>query len=573
MRTVLTTLHSKFIHSSLSLPCLAAFCKEGCGEIRIREFTIHEPRESILRMLMDEDPDVVAFSVYIWNRRQTFDLIDALSVAMPGLRIIIGGPETSCAGEELFRQHPGITALIHGEGELPLRDLLRAWNQRKEPGPIPRLTRKAGAAIISGPDGPVLDPLDSLPSALLLNLVCLDHGFVYYETSRGCPFKCSFCLSAKDSQVRYYSMERVESDLLFLMQKEVAKIKLVDRTFNIHPERTRKIFQYILKHNRSSHFHFEIAAHLLDEATLSLLEQVPPDMFQFEIGIQSTLGNTLSAVDRDTDLKLAEQNILRLRKNTKVHLHLDLVSGLPGERYSDILNSIDRVLFLCPQHLQIEPLKVLPGTPLYDQAEELSLHYDPNPPYTILKTNTIDFSQLSRLNEISRLVDLLYNSHKFSTFLQILSESFGSCSAALEDLAAFWHKQGWFRFPTARQIIYDYCWTYIKLKFPDKPCRLKEALAYDYAGAERITTNRVPEFLQTELTTSEQAWIRQQVKAKTETVKGKGIKLQYFAAQFSNLPDVSSRTIILFFYLTQPGEKMKTEEQRLPDRPIDSANS
>ena len=566
MRTILSTLHSKFIHNSLALPCLAAYCGEDCGEFLIREFTVHEPRESILSQILAEDPDVVAFSVYLWNRRETLDLVDALCVARPELRIILGGPEVSFEGEEIFTRHPGITALIRGEGEEPLRALLSAWQQEQEPGEVTRTVLRVGEELNTGPDSPPLKELDRVPSPFRSGLVDMARGFVYYETSRGCPFHCSFCLSARDNRIRSYSMERIKSDLLLLMQKGVAKIKLVDRTFNFDASRAREIFSFILEHNRSTHFHFEIAGHLLDEATLELLEKAPEEMFQFEIGVQSTLESTLDAIGRKVNMKKLEENIRSLRKSNRIHMHLDLVAGLPGDNYNSFLKSIDRVATLAPHHLQIEPVKLLPGSPLRDQAEELKIRFDPNPPYTILGSPELSYAELQQLQEISRLLDLTYNSGHFSSFIRELSDATGSFAMGLEWLAGEWRKRELFRFPLNRQSLFQNLHEIVRGH--DKgtsQARLIESLAYDYARCERVVTNRIPEFFDTALEPEEALWVRTRVQEKTEAIKGQGIKLQYFAAAFSTIHTPAQRTVHLFCYLTGAGRKMQVEEYRYSD--------
>ena len=566
MRTILSTLHSKFIHNSLALPCLAAYCGEDCGEFLIREFTVHEPRESILSQILAEDPDVVAFSVYLWNRRETLDLVDALCVARPELRIILGGPEVSFEGEEIFTRHPGITALIRGEGEEPLRALLSAWQQEQEPGEVTRTVLRVGEELNTGPDSPPLKELDRVPSPFRSGLVDMARGFVYYETSRGCPFHCSFCLSARDNLIRSYSMERIKSDLLLLMQKGVAKIKLVDRTFNFDASRAREIFSFILEHNRSTHFHFEIAGHLLDEATLELLEKAPEEMFQFEIGVQSTLESTLDAIGRKVNMKKLEENIRSLRKSNRIHMHLDLVAGLPGDNYNSFLKSIDRVATLAPHHLQIEPVKLLPGSPLRDQAEELKIRFDPNPPYTILGSPELSYAELQQLQEISRLLDLTYNSGHFSSFIRELSDATGSFAMGLEWLAGEWRKRELFRFPLNRQSLFQNLHEIVRGH--DKgtsQARLIESLAYDFARCERVVTNRIPEFFDTALEPEEALWVRTRVQEKTETIKGQGIKLQYFAAAFSTIHTPAQRTVHLFCYLTGAGRKMQVEEYRYSD--------
>ncbi len=563
MRTLLVTLHSKFIHNSLALPCLAAYCGKACGELLIREFTVHEPRESILAMLLAEQPDVVGFSVYLWNRRETLDLVDALGVARPGLRIVLGGPEVSFDGPELFEQHPGLTALVRGEGEAALRTLLYAWQTGHAPEAPPRTVLRQDGALVSGPDGPPLAELDVIPSPFELGLADLERGFVYYETSRGCPFRCSFCLSARDNRVRSYAMERITNDLLLLMRHRVAKVKLVDRTFNYDPGRAREIFNFILAHNRGTHFHFEIAAHLLDEPTLELLDQAPADTFQFEIGVQSTLESTLKAIDRRVNLAKLEENVRRLRERGRIHLHLDLVAGLPGDDYAGFLASIDRVVALQPHHLQIEPVKLLPGSPLRDQAADLQVRFDPNPPYTVLGTPDLSFDELQQLQDIGRLLDLTYNSGCFATLLEELTAANGSFATGMDWLAKTWRRRGLFRFPCSRQALFENVFEMIEGQY-EQPmrARLVESLAYDYARCERVVTKRVPAFFQTSLAPAELQWVRDTVQARTDQVRGKGVKLQYFAAVFTTMDSAAPRTAHLFLYLTQTGAKMQVEEYR-----------
>ena len=571
MRTVLATLHSKFIHNSLALPCLAAYCANDCGEIVIREYTAHEPRESILAGLLAEKPDVVSFSIYIWNRRETLDLVDALAVACPGLRIVIGGPEVSFDDATLFDRHPGLTALVRGEGEVPLRALLSAWRAGGAPGTIPRLVRRCGTALVAGPDSAQLPCLDDIPSPFQAGLADLQRGFVYYETSRGCPFRCSFCLSARDNTMRSYSPERIRSDLRFLMERQVPKVKLVDRTFNYDAGRARDLFAFILAHNRSTHFHFEIAAHLLDEATLELLDAAPPGMFQFEIGVQSTLASTLDAIDRKVNLARLEENVRRLRRADRVNLHLDLVAGLPGEGFDAFLASLDRVAALRPHHLQVEPVKLLPGSPLRDQAGQLQIRFDPNPPYTVLATPELGFEELQRIQEISRLLDLTWNSGCFATFLDALARAHHSLSAGFAWLAGRLRTKALFRFPVSRQTLFEEIAAVIgeSSTGASRP-RLIESLAYDCARSERVVTNRIPAFFDTELTREEQRWVKEMVTSKGEAIRGQGIKLQYFAAVFNHLDDTGQRSVRLFCYLSGSGRKMQVEEYQHP-LPQDSA--
>jgi anaerobic magnesium-protoporphyrin IX monomethyl ester cyclase len=563
MRTILTTLHSKYIHASLALPCLVAYCGETCGELLIREFTVHEPREAILAALLSEEPDVVAFSVYLWNRRETFDLIDALAVARPELRLIVGGPEVSFDGPELFARHGGLTALVRGEGELPLKALLAAWATGTEPGGIPRLALRRGELVDDDPDGPPLADLDTLPSPFQAGLVDVHRGLVYFETSRGCPFRCSFCLSARDDKVRTFSLERIFADLTFLIDREVAQVKLVDRTFNSDPARAREIFRFILERNRTSHFHFEIAAHLLDEETLALLDTIPPGLFQFEIGVQSTLETTLRAVDRPAALERLEQAVHRLKAAGRIHLHLDLVAGLPGEGYGDVLTAIDRVAALHPDHLQIEPVKVLPGTPLRDRAEALGLRFDPNPPYTVLATTNLTFAELERLRIIGRLLDLTFNAGCFPTFLAVLAEATGSLTLGLERLAMDLSDHAWLRHPLGREGLFLQLAGAIDRQWSGPTtARLRDALALDLARCERIVPKRAAVLFDTSLSSVEANWVQAEIEQEIAALRGQGVKLQYFAAVFYHLPDTAGRTVRLFLYRSRSGETMTVKERQ-----------
>ncbi len=561
MRIVLTTLHSKYIHASLALPLLGAYCHNICNDLRIREFTVHEPKEQVLGALLAEEPEVIAFSVYLWNRRQTLELADALATARPELKIVVGGPEVSFDGPDLLEKHFGISALIRGEGELPLHGLLEAWQQGLAPTQVPRLTWRDGDRVCENPDGPLLANLDDIPSPLQLGLIDLGRGFVYLETSRGCPYRCAFCMSALDQTVRSYSISRIEQDLKLLMDKRVAKIKLVDRTFNYDPERARRIFAFILKHNRGSHFHFEIGGHLLDEKTLELLAKVPKDTFQFEIGVQSTLPETLHTIDRPAALELLEQNVRRLRQMGNIHLHLDLIAGLPGEGYRDFLASIDRVAALRPHHLQLEPVKLLPGAPLRQDAKRHGISFDPYPPYSVLATKELSFAELERLQGIGRLLDLTINADRGHHFLEALSETCGSLSSGLEQLESFWRRQGLFRRPLSQRDLFNQLWSFVHTRFSGEiRGRLGECLGWDLAASERIPQEKAPDFLDTQLSESDRLRVRTKIQRILAALKGRGVKVQHLAARFHHQPQIPEGSLILFLYFTRPGSPIQIRQ-------------
>ena len=560
MKIIFSTLHSKYIHASLALPYLATYCGDLNCDIEIKEFTTHEPKENILALLLENDPDVVVFSVYLWNRCETLELVDALAIVNPGIKIVLGGPEVSFDCLELFDTHPGLSVLVRGEGELPLHGLLKSWLRHEAPHGIPRLAWRNVDQVVEGPDGPLLENLDDIPSPFAAGLVDPERGFTYLETSRGCPYRCSFCMSSRDPRVRSFSMERIQSDLKWLMEHEVPKIKLVDRTFNYDAARARDIFNFILQHNNTSHFHFEVGAHLLDDETLTLLAKVPGDTFQFEIGVQSTSNETLHSIDRQVALERLEQNVTALHKNGNIHVHLDLIAGLPGEGYVQFKQSIDRIMALIPDHLQIEPVKLLPGSPLRGQANALGIHFDPHPPYTVLGTPDLSYSELQKIRCMSRLLDMTWNHGRACSFLNELAQHCGSFADGLEKLALRMNNNGDFRHPLSQRGLFEAIADALERELDGEPLKyLRIRLARDYALSERVSPAAPPVFFDTALTPEEAQRVKGCVDNKLETIRGRSIKLQHFSCIYTGpIPD--SRQVAVYLYTTQSGAGLTCEE-------------
>ena len=424
MKLLLTTLHAKYAHSSLALPSLAAHCQSLPEvSISIREWTVHDPREYLLRLIMAEQADLVAFSCYIWNIEQTLKIASDIKKLAPKTVIVLGGPEVSFGIFDCMQLHHSIDYIIKGEGEVPFRALLSELIQPDSSGRSERLARidnlfyRDEGDITSGPVNGSYVELDTLPSPFAAGLVDMAKPLTYYETSRGCPFSCAFCLSSVEESVRSFSMERIEQDLLLLMQLEVPQIKLVDRTFNYDARRANQIWNFILQHNRTSRFHFEIAADLLTDDNMELLCCVPDNCFHFEIGVQSTSAATLERVGRRADLSRIFAAVARLKKETKIEIHLDLVAGLPGEDYSGFLDSLQMVAQARPDMLQVEPLKVLKGAPMRTIAAREQYLFSDAPPYTILGNPWLDFTDICRIETIGRLLDLIAkNGHFKATF-------------------------------------------------------------------------------------------------------------------------------------------------------------
>ncbi len=442
MKLLLATLHSRYSHSSLALPSLAAACSGIAGlSCVIREWTIHEHHDRLLRGLVAEEADLYGFSCYIWNLEQTLRLVDDLKQILPQAVIVLGGPEVSFGTFQLMSAHLAIDCVVRGEGEESFRELAglvvacRGLPPDELLGKVSGITCRREGEIIATSDRPPISCPELFPSPFAAGLVDLTKPLVYVETSRGCPFSCAFCLSSLDRSVRSHGEQRIREDLSFLMEREVATIKLVDRTFNYDPQRATEIWEFILRHNRSSMFHFEIAAELLTDDHFRLLGAVPQGIFRFEMGVQSGDAETLQRVGRKSDPEKLLAAVRRVRRETGVVVHLDLVAGLPGEGYDGFLRSLELLLAIGPHHIQVEPLKVLKGVPMRRIAAEEGYRYAAAPPYKILSTPWLSYEEICRIEDLSRLLDLIHNSGRFPRLLKGL-EAAGTLSSFFHRSAA-----------------------------------------------------------------------------------------------------------------------------------------
>jgi len=431
MKLLLSTLHSKYVHSSLALPSLAACCGGIPGlEAVVREYTVNERPETILPRLVAEAADVAAFSCYIWNIEATLKLVADLKLVRPGTFVILGGPEVSYGSHELLGEAPQVDCIVRGEGEETFRELMTLLagccgsavpDELLEK--IDGISFRSGDEIVTTPErGPVVD-LGSLPSPFGHGMVDTAKQLVYLETSRGCPFSCAFCISSVDRGVRSFPMERIEADLALLMAAGVQTIKLVDRTFNFDAARANRIWEFVLENNRTSRFHFEIAADLLTDDNISLLRRVPPDTFRFEIGVQSADEATLASVGRKSGLERLFANLERLKRETSVTLHLDLVAGLPGEDFAGFTASLGRLLAAAPHHIQVEPLKLLKGTRMRSIAREQRYAWSPSPPYRILSNPWLSYGDICRIEAASHALELFHNSGRFAATLAAVARA------------------------------------------------------------------------------------------------------------------------------------------------------
>lgn len=434
MKTVIAALNSKFIHMSLAPWYLKAACG-GDLDIEVMELTINQDKSEIIRRIYLEKPDIVAFSCYIFNISRIEEVITDLKLILPDITIILGGPEVSYNAENCLLKNPSADYVICGEGEERFKKLLAALSESKRPTDIDGTVYRKNGKIIYNPQTSFIENLDTVPSPYTDEMLSRAAGkIVYFEASRGCPFHCSYCLSSVSGGVRRFSFERVKEDLLKVMMSDAHQVKFVDRTFNCNLKTAKQIVKFILScaqndesgRIKSKNYHFEAAADLFDDELLDLLAEAPAGLFQLEIGIQSFNEKTLEAVGRKTNLEICKKNIIKLLSAGNMHIHLDLIAGLPDEDLKSFAESFNRLIEMRPHCFQLGFLKLLYGSKMRRDAEKLGYAYSKLPPYEVFSTPWLSFDSILNLKRIETAVDTLYNKSKFSTSLSYIISKFSS---------------------------------------------------------------------------------------------------------------------------------------------------
>ena len=462
---LLIGINAKYIHTNLALRYLQAYCGKQNQNIELKEFNINDNLDNILKEVYSSQIQIYAFSCYIWNIDMVLKLCSSLKKLNPQSIIILGGPEVSFDAEELMPEHYSIDYIIRGEGEETLSELLQLLNSEvKNPSAIQGLTYRANGSIISSSNRPLLHCLDIIPFPYE-GLEQLANKIIYYETSRGCPFNCQYCLSSTLHGVRYFSMERIKQEIKLFVDKGVKQVKLVDRTFNCNKQHSLEIIKYIMLLNGKTNFHFEIGADLLDDEMITILSKAPKDMFQFEIGVQSTNQTALEEVSRAMKLDKVKQNVSALQQARNSHLHLDLIAGLPYEGFNSFGNSFDEVHQLLPDMLQLGFLKLLKGSGIRDRAKEYGIEYNSFNPYEVLKTKWISYEELMILKEIEQILELYYNSGRFKNSLRyIFKNLYSSFFQFYKEFAEFWRMNALFAASQSTKEQYNILHSFTKSK-------------------------------------------------------------------------------------------------------------
>lgn len=424
MKVVLLALSSRYIHLSPAPYYLAA---ELCGyDVCVLDHSVNEKKEAVLDDIVSHAPDVLGLSVYIWNISYLKDLLPEIHHALPACRIVLGGPEVSHAQKETLLRFPFIDAVLSGEGEIPFRLLCDAIAEGKDFDSVPACSyiQKDGSIKISDPfvgEGTPKSPLSAGYGEALKGRIA------YIEASRGCPFRCAFCLSGRCGGVRLFDLEQIKADILALAAKSKT-VKFIDRTFNADRRRAKELFSFILSHYgkeipHGTRFHFEIAGELLDEETFSLLKSAPRGAFQMEIGVQSLREETLRAIHRPANLACLKENIARLLSSGNIHVHIDLIAGLTGEDFSAFQESFNGAYRLSPHVLQCGFLKLLHGAPMRENPEEYPCEYESEPPYEVKSTPWLSHEELSLIHTAEEALDRLYNSRRYTRTLALFKGS------------------------------------------------------------------------------------------------------------------------------------------------------
>ena len=495
MKILLTTLNSKFIHTNLAIRYLKAFVKDILP-VDIREYTINNDLDYILKDIYRNNYDVVLFSTYIWNVDDTAKICENLKKVNPNIKIALGGPEVSYDSLDAMKKYPFIDYILCGEGELVFKDLVEYFLDKKSIEDVEGIVYRHNGEVIVNKPKELLQNLDEIPSPYEnLDPKEYENRIVYYETSRGCPFNCQYCLSSTLKGLRYFSIDRVKSDLKKLIDARVSQIKFIDRTFNANKKFAQEIMKFLMEHdNDYTTYHFEVTAHLLDEDTLEFLKDCKEGLFQFEIGVQSTNQKTLDAVGRRDDFKKLSYVVKKVASYRNIHQHLDLIAGLPYEDYESFENSFNDVFNLGIEHLQLGFLKMIKGTGVRNRAKEHGYRYKDYAPYEILYNDYISYNQILKLKDIEEILEKYYNSKNFVLSMRYIIKNFYSESPFkfFEDFATYFDINGYFDMAQGKNQLYKILLDFYNEKINVNNELFNDILKYDYISLGK--TSNLPQF-------------------------------------------------------------------------------
>ncbi|HAT4306440.1 B12-binding domain-containing radical SAM protein [Clostridium perfringens] len=478
MKILLTAINSKYIHSNLAVRYLKAFTKDLDFQGDIKEFSINDRVENILEGIIEEKPDVVAFSCYIWNMEFVNRLAELIKLVDPNIEILYGGPEVSYEGKEFLENHPGEYVIV-GEGEKTFREFVLYKLGEGKIEDIKGLNYKREGKVFENPKRPEMD-MNELVFPYTYE-EDINNKIVYYEASRGCPFKCKYCLSSVMHGVRFLDVERVKKELKYFMERGLKLVKFVDRTFNCNREYTVELLKYLSEQDTETRFHFEVAADLLTEEQIEILNNAPKGRFQLEVGVQTTNNEVLHNINRYITYENIKEKVLKVASGKNVMQHLDLIAGLPGEDLESFKKSFNDVHAIRPDEIQLGFLKLLKGSSMREEAEKWGIVYSPYAPYEIIRSKDISYEELLLLKKVEAMVDKYYNSCKFNNVIKFFLDIYDKPFDFYYDLAMFFEEKGNFKRSIGNveyyKILLDF---YLEKIGGEDEGLFKEVLKFDY---------------------------------------------------------------------------------------------
>ena len=552
MKILLTAINSKFIHSNLAVRYLKAFTKDLPYESKIREFSINDREERILKEIIEEKADVVAFSTYIWNVEIVSHVANLIKLVSPQTEILYGGPEVSYDSKDFMEKNIG-EYLIEGEGEKTYRDFVEYKLGLKELSDIKGLYyRKNDEIIFNGPR-----PLMNMDEIVFPyeEDEDLNNKIVYYESSRGCPFRCKYCLSSTTHGVRFHSIERTLEELNFFIKKGVRLVKFVDRTFNCNHKYSMAIWDFLIKADTNTKFHFEISADILKEEEIELLRKAPKGRFQFEVGVQTTNDNVLKNINRFVNFSDIKEKVEELLSINNINQHLDLIAGLPGEDYKSFVKSFNDVHSIKPEEIQLGFLKLLKGSDMRRDAYLYNMKYSPYPPYEILSTDKISYDEIQILKRVEAVVDKYYNSQKFNTILEFFYDKFETPYEFFYELGNYFEQKGYFNKNIGNTEYYKVFLDFNMEILKGKEDYLVDIIRYDYLSFNK--KRGIPEFLRSQIDKKIEEDIKNQYR---EEYSFRKFSVEHFSIdidKFINENKIEKRDI--YYLIGNEGEKIKIQ--------------
>ena len=474
MKVLLAAINAKYIHSNLGIYSLKTYGEKmlkewGLAEeakVSLAEYTINHQMEQILQDIYKRKPDVIGFSCYIWNISYVKMILADIKKVLPNVKIWAGGPEVSYHAEAFLKEEPAVDIVMMGEGEITFAHFLKALLEGEELKQVPGLMLRNDDGTITDTGFRQVMDMSQIPFPYaFMDMKELEHRIIYYESSRGCPFSCAYCLSSIDKKLRFRSLDLVLPELEWFLQAKVPQVKFVDRTFNCKKSHAMAIWQYIRDHdNGITNFHFEIAADLLDKDELDLLSNMRPGLVQLEIGVQSTNEKTLETIRRKTDIEEIRQITETINSWHNIHQHLDLIVGLPWEDLKRFKQSFNDVYSMEPEQLQLGFLKILKGSYMEELIPDCDLLYSAAPPYEVLQTKWLSYGDVLELKDIEEMTEVHYNSRQFTCTLKELEKEFNTPYEMFSFMAGYYNRNYLFGISHSRIARYEILWKIIQEK-------------------------------------------------------------------------------------------------------------